>query len=65
LITDPENYEYLHTRGWGLYKQGMYQEAKDVLLKSWDLRMKNAVYNHTAFLHLEEAKKAFAGMKNN
>jgi tetratricopeptide (TPR) repeat protein len=65
LIADPENYDYLHTRGWALYKQRQYQEAKAILQKSWDMRMKNAVYDHTALLHLEEAKKAIADMKNN
>ena len=58
---NPENYSYLHTKGWGLFKQGKYQEAKDILQKSWDLRMENAVYDHAAFLHLEEAKKTVAG----
>ena len=65
LELSPDNYTYLHTKGWGLYKQGKYQEALDVLQKSWDLRMKNAIYNHEAFLHLEAAKKADAGQKNN
>jgi hypothetical protein len=55
----------LHTKGWGLYKQGKYQEALEILQKSWDLRMKNAIYDHEAFLHLEAAKKAVAGQKNN
>ncbi len=59
----PENYLILDTKGWGLYKQGKYKEALEILQKSWDLRMKNAVYDHTAFLHLEEAKKAVAGQK--
>jgi tetratricopeptide (TPR) repeat protein len=54
----PEYYLYLHTKGWGLYKQGKYQEAIDFLQKSWDLRMKTAVYDHNAFLHLDAAKKA-------
>jgi tetratricopeptide (TPR) repeat protein len=65
LKLSPENYNYLHTKGWGLYKQGKYQEALDILQKSWDLRMKNAVYDHEAFLHLEAAKKAVASQKNN
>jgi Tfp pilus assembly protein PilF/TolB-like protein len=65
LEKSPENYKSLHVKGWGLYKQGKYQEALEVLQKSWDLRMKNAIYNHEAFLHLEAAKKAFAGQKNN
>ena len=29
---------YLDTKGWGLFKQGKYQEALGVLQKSWDLR---------------------------
>jgi tetratricopeptide (TPR) repeat protein len=59
----PDNYNYLHTKGWGLYKQGKYQEALDILQKSWDLRREKAVYNHEAYLHLEAAKKAVAGLK--
>ena len=27
LEMDPENYSYLDTKGWGLYKQGKYKEA--------------------------------------
>ena len=63
LKSNPENYSYLHTKGWGLYKLGKYQEAKDILQKSWDLRMKNATYNHEAFLHLEAARNAVVGQK--
>jgi tetratricopeptide (TPR) repeat protein len=61
----PDNYNMLDTKGWGLFKQEKYQEAVDVLQKSWDLRMKNAFYDHEAFLHLEAAKKAVANQKNN
>jgi tetratricopeptide (TPR) repeat protein len=64
LELSPDNYEFLHTKGWGLYKQGKYKEALNILQKSWDLRRQNAVYNHEAFLHLEAAKKAVAGQKN-
>ena len=64
LISDPENYEFLHTKGWGLYKQCKYKEALEILQKSWDLRRKNAIYDHSAFLHLEAAKKAVADQKN-
>ncbi len=59
----PDDYSYLHTKGWGLYKQGKYKEALEILQKSWDLRIQNAIYNHTALLHLEAAKKAVAGQK--
>jgi uncharacterized protein HemY len=56
----PDNFNFLHTKGWGLYKQGKYQEALEILQNSWDLRREKAVYNHAAFLHLEAAKKAVA-----
>jgi tetratricopeptide (TPR) repeat protein/TolB-like protein len=63
LKSEPDNYNYLHTKGWGLYKQGKYKEALEILQKSWDLRRKLAIYNHEAFLHLEEVKKTVAGIK--
>ena len=65
LTIDPENYDLLNCKGWGLYKQGKYKEAVEVLQKGWELRMKNAIYDHEAFLHLEASKKAVAGLKNN
>jgi tetratricopeptide (TPR) repeat protein len=55
-----DNYFYLDTRGWGLYKQGKYKEALEILEKSWNLK---PVYNHEINLHLEEAKKAVARKK--
>ena len=63
LALNPENYNYLHTKGWGLYKQGEYQQALEILQKSWNIRRKQAVYDHEAYLHLEAAKKAVAGQK--
>jgi len=65
LALFPEYFGYLHTRGWGLYKQGKYKEALSILQKSWDLRREKAVYNHEAYLHLEAAKKVVASQKNN
>jgi tetratricopeptide (TPR) repeat protein len=65
LILSPDNYEYLDAKGWGLYKQGRYQEALEILQKSWDLRREQAIYSHEPFLHLEAANKAVAGQKNN
>jgi tetratricopeptide (TPR) repeat protein/TolB-like protein len=62
LKSRPNSYYLMHIKGWGLYKQGKYKEALEVLQKSWDLRREKAVYDHTAFLHLEAAKKAVAGM---
>jgi tetratricopeptide (TPR) repeat protein len=63
LVSNPDSYYYLHCKGWGLFKKGKYQEALKILQRSWDKRMEEAVYNHEAFLHLEAAKKAVAGMK--
>lgn len=60
LVMSTDNYDCLHTRGLGFYKQGKYREALETLQRSWDLRMKNAVYDHEAFLHLEAVKKAVA-----
>ena len=63
IKTIPGHYEFLHTKGWSLYKEGKYKEALETLQKSWDLRRQNAIYDHTAYLHLEEAKKAVANLK--
>ncbi|MEA1886316.1 MAG: hypothetical protein U9N72_03795 [Bacteroidota bacterium] len=54
----PDNYNYLHTKGWGLYKQGKYEESLEYLEKSWELK---PIYNHEVFLHLEAAREAVAG----
>jgi tetratricopeptide (TPR) repeat protein len=65
LELNPENFDYLHTKGWGLYKQGKFQESLDVLQKSWDLRREKAIYDYESYLHLEAAKKAVSEQKNN
>lgn len=63
LELNPDSYSALSVKGWGLYKQGKYKEALDMLQKSWDIRLQKAVYNHGAFLHLEAAKKAVESLK--
>jgi tetratricopeptide (TPR) repeat protein len=63
LELKPDDYILFHTKGWGLYKQGKFKEAVEILQKSWNLRRKLAVYDHDAYLHLEAAKKAVAGQK--
>jgi tetratricopeptide (TPR) repeat protein len=65
LKSEPANYLLLHSKGWGLYKQGKFLEAQDLLQQSWDLRIENDRYDHGAFLHLEAAKKAVSGQMNN
>lgn len=64
LELNPDNYQYLRTKGWGLYKQGKYKEALSILQRSWDLRIKKTIYSYKAFLELEAAKKAVADQKN-
>jgi tetratricopeptide (TPR) repeat protein len=59
LELSPDDYQYLDTKGWGLYKQGDYQEALEILERSWELK---PTYDHDIFLHLEEAKNA-VGLK--
>jgi len=59
----PDHYSYLYTKGWGLYKQGKYEEALEMLEKSWDL--KPWQYDHRLYLHLEEVKKAISSQKSN
>jgi AraC-like DNA-binding protein/tetratricopeptide (TPR) repeat protein len=63
LELNPDSYSTLSVKGWGLYKQGKYKEALDMLQKSWDIRLQKAIYNHTAFLHLQAAKKAVGGQR--
>lgn len=50
LIKNPDNYRFLDTKGWSLYKEGKYKEAKELLQNIWNLRMKEALYNHAAYL---------------
>jgi tetratricopeptide (TPR) repeat protein len=58
LKLKPDDFEFLHIKGWGLYKLGRYKQAFELLQRSWDLRMQYSVYDHTAYLHLEQVKKA-------
>ena len=60
LKSEPDDYGFLHAKGWGLYKQGNSREALEILQKSWDLK---PVYDHQLFLHLGEVKKAAADQK--
>ncbi len=59
----PDNYLYLDTKGWGLFKQGNLLEAYNLLQKSWDMRKGTGVYDHDSYLHLEEVRKAVAEQK--
>lgn len=56
LSLKPDDFGFLETKGWGLLKQGKLQQSLSMLQKSWDLRRQYSVYDHTAFLHLEQVK---------
>jgi tetratricopeptide (TPR) repeat protein len=60
LKVRPENYLILDIKGRGLYKQGRYKEALKYIAKADSLK---PVYDHDLYLHLQEAKKAVAGLK--
>jgi tetratricopeptide (TPR) repeat protein len=57
----PDAYNYLDTKGWGLYKQGKYKEALEFLEKS--LERHKPFFSYAISLHLEEVKKAITGQK--
>jgi tetratricopeptide (TPR) repeat protein len=63
LGISPDNDRYLDTKGWGLYKQGKYEESLEVFNKCLDLTPPLSGYIH--YVHIEEVKKAIAGQKNN
>ncbi len=48
-------YEFLNTKGWGLYKQGRNKEALEILQKAWD---ETPYKLYSIRSHLEEVKKA-------
>ena len=53
-------YNFMNTKGWGLYKQGRYTEAQEILQKAWD----DAPFKlYAIYSHLEEVKKAVSGQK--
>jgi|GEM_PF-3026739 len=60
LEQTPDYYTHmrcLRWKGWGLYKQGRYEEALALLERSWELR---PYYSRDHFQHLEAARKAVA-----
>jgi len=60
LDLKPDFYWYLDAKGWGLYKQGKYDEALKYIQKCIDL---SPPYRHNVHLHPEAAIKAAAGQK--
>jgi tetratricopeptide (TPR) repeat protein len=62
LKLSPDSWYMLDTKGWGLFKQGNYKEALKTIQKADSLK---PLYDQEIYIHLEEAKKAVAGQKNN
>ena len=58
---DPDEFIYYHTKGEGLYKQGKYTEALEVLQKSWELMPYS--YDHSLYVFIEEVKKAISNQQ--
>ena len=61
LESRPDDWNYLDTKGWGLYKQGLYEEALKTLTDAWDLRPK---FVQESYEHIQEVKKALSSQNN-
>jgi tetratricopeptide (TPR) repeat protein len=61
LEIEPDNYTFLATKGWGLYKQEQLEEALEILKKSWEAR---PTYEHNSYLHIQEVEQALASQNN-
>jgi len=57
----PNNYYFLHWKGWALYKQGRFIEALELIQRSDSLK---PIFSSTFYYHLEAAKMAVAEQKN-
>jgi tetratricopeptide (TPR) repeat protein len=57
----PDDFSFLHTKGVGLFKNGKYEEALELLEKSWDTR---PYYNHDHFLLIKKVEQALAKQKS-
>jgi TolB-like protein len=56
----PEDEYLLQLEGWGLYKQGKYEESVQLLSEMWD---KTTGFNTELYNHLNEAKQALTNQK--
>lgn len=61
LEDNPDDWNYLDTKGWGYYKQGRYEEALKVLKDAWELR---PVYDHEGYQHIQKCEQALADQNN-
>lgn len=54
LEIDPNNYLYIDTKGWGLFKNEHFNEALEKLNSAWDNRPH---YEHRLYKHIKEVKE--------
>ncbi len=57
LEFNPDYYDILYFKGWGLYKQGHLEEALEILNIAWEKRL---TYRHNHFLAIQEVEKALS-----
>ncbi|MCJ7717581.1 MAG: hypothetical protein MUO54_13820, partial [Anaerolineales bacterium] len=57
LNADPNQWYYLHTKGWGLFKSGKYDEALNTLYHAWD---HSPLYDQNLYRHIKVVEKALA-----
>jgi tetratricopeptide (TPR) repeat protein len=61
LEYEPNNSDFLYTKGLVYYKQGKTEEAIEILNKAWDWR---PVYEHDHFSLLKEVEQTLASQNN-
>ncbi len=59
LDLQPNNWYFLDSKGWGLYKQGKYEEALKLLKDAWEHK---PIYNHASFLQIQEVEQTLASL---
>ena len=59
LELQPDNWYFLDSKGWGLYKQGKVEEAFKILKGAWDHK---PFYLHESYLHIQEVERAVASL---
>ncbi len=57
LKIEPDNYSFIDTKAWGLYKQGKLEESFTILKESWEAR---PYFDRSHYLHIQEVEKALA-----
>jgi tetratricopeptide (TPR) repeat protein len=60
LKISPDDYLIIDTKGWGLYKQGSTEQAREILKRAWDILPE---YDHDILMHVQEAETAQEGQQ--